>query len=143
MSGKRPICDDIYDPIYHVDEELENVINKRKKLKTGEKIGYCDQCNDLTCVRSEKDNPYFNICVDCEVEELDFLTDGLTITSEINPSKIETCPGCVDNQPNQLAHIGPGGCLEKMKKSICDDLDNDLGDDLDNNLDNKLKIIKE
>ena len=30
MSGKRPICDDIYDQIYHVDEELENVINKKK-----------------------------------------------------------------------------------------------------------------
>lgn len=23
----------------------------------------------------------------------------------------ETCWGCLENQPNQLAHNGPGGCL--------------------------------
>ena len=132
---KRPIIEDIYDPVYHTDEDLENFINKRKRIKTGEKIGYCDQCNDLTCVKSEKDNPYFNICLDCEIEELEYITDGLNISSEIDPSKIETCLGCVDYQPNQLAHMGPGGCLEKKKEKCIYDLDDDT--------DNKLKIIKE
>ena len=137
---KRPICEDIYDPTYEVNKELENIMNKRRRIKKTEKIGYCDQCNDLTCVKSEENNPYFNICFDCEVEELDFLTDSLTITSEINPSKIETCQGCIEYQANQLAHMGPGGCLEKTTEKTIYDLDDNC-DQNDHN--DKFKIIKE
>lgn len=25
--------------------------------------------------------------------------------------EVDTCEGCREDQPNQLAHMGPGGCL--------------------------------
>ena len=28
-------------------------------------------------------------------------------------SQEQTCRGCEECQPNQLAHVGPGGCLEE------------------------------
>ena len=28
-----------------------------------------------------------------------------------NKTSLETCVGCLEDQPNQLAHMGPGGCL--------------------------------
>jgi hypothetical protein len=28
-----------------------------------------------------------------------------------NKTTLETCIGCLEDQPNQLAHMGPGGCL--------------------------------
>ena len=34
------------------------------------------------------------------------------------PSKAETCRGCEEEQPNQLAHIGPGGCLEEAFNAV-------------------------
>ncbi len=35
-------------------------------------------------------------------------------TTEISPWKLpnESCQGCIEDQPNQEAHMGPGGCLE-------------------------------
>ena len=46
-----------------------------------------------------------------EPETCDCCSDGAT---EISPWKLpnETCQGCIEDQPNQLAHMGPGGCLE-------------------------------
>ena len=32
-----------------------------------------------------------------------------------------TCQGCLENQPNQLAHMGFGGCLEQRFCVSCGD----------------------
>ena len=32
-----------------------------------------------------------------------------------------TCIGCLEDQPNQLAHIGPGGCLHMEEDDDFDD----------------------
>jgi hypothetical protein len=28
------------------------------------------------------------------------------------------CRGCIEQQPNQMAHVGPGGCLEDAYKLL-------------------------
>jgi hypothetical protein len=33
------------------------------------------------------------------------------VETEIKPET--TCSGCIEDQPNQMAHTGPGGCLEE------------------------------
>lgn len=32
-----------------------------------------------------------------------------------------TCTGCLEDQPNQLAHMGPGGCLHMEEDDELDD----------------------
>lgn len=36
-----------------------------------------------------------------------------TKTNQNNENKKNTCKGCIENQPNQLAHMEVGGCLEE------------------------------
>lgn len=35
-------------------------------------------------------------------------------------SSIETCQGCINNQPNQMAHMDPGGCLYDNFCPLCE-----------------------
>ena len=37
--------------------------------------------------------------------------DPKVYPKETIPKRKTVCPGCIDNQPNQMAHIGPHGCL--------------------------------
>lgn len=41
---------------------------------------------------------------------------------------VPPCFGCVEHQPNQLAHMGPGGCLHNFLGDPVDDKDDDSGD---------------
>lgn len=41
-------------------------------------------------------------------------TNTNTNTNNTN-SKTTTCKGCIENQPNQLAHMDFGGCLEEKE----------------------------
>ena len=47
------------------------------------------------------------------------------MASEDQNVAVTTCLGCLEDQPNQLAHMDPGGCLYD---GYLDDLDNDSGD---------------
>ena len=37
--------------------------------------------------------------------------NGKPTQSLTKANKMQTCTGCLDDQPNQLAHMFPGGCL--------------------------------
>tara|TARA_B100000787_G_C16072204_1_gene240458 strand:+ start:111 stop:608 length:498 start_codon:yes stop_codon:yes gene_type:complete len=60
-------------------------------------------------------------------------------------SLTQTCQGCVEDQPNQLAHVGKGGCLEKDYEIIeeCIECDDDTDDDSYNDYDFIEECIQE
>ena len=50
---------------------------------------------------------------------------------QIAPAPPSYCEGCKEDQPNQLAHTGPGGCLEDKYPATLEELAayNDIVDD--------------
>jgi len=64
------------------DEEFEKKfdIRKMQKCSKDEILGFCDSCNKLRPVTTDKDYPEFAYCIDCQVENLVFEADMLEIT---------------------------------------------------------------
>lgn len=121
------------------DNEVEKIIQSRKIKKNakGEFIGFCDICEKLTSVKEDKEQQQFNICIDCEISELSFCADFLSIGENTNeiielPSKnqdsisgsdknLARCPGCVSPyESNQLGHMGKYGCVNRHKEDNID-----------------------
>ena len=49
---------------------------------------------------------------------------AITGIKALPESKFNKCPGCLDDQPNQLAHIDyPDGCLHDLAECGCQDCD--------------------
>ena len=174
MSTKRSFgdiddIDDIDNPC-NSDKELDKILQERKlpKRKKDSFRGFCDICEKIKNVREDKEQPQFDICVDCEIDELVFMGENCLQIDETNiNSKLPqlspvslinqhadqhddqhanqhddpddanqhddpddanqhdadhyrhpTCWGCRSPyQPNQLAHMDPGGCLYNPSES--------------------------
>jgi hypothetical protein len=201
MSTKRSFgdiddIDDIDNPC-NSDKELDKILQERKlpKRKKDSFRGFCDICEKIKNVREDKEQPQFDICVDCEIDELVFMGENCLQIDETNiNSKLPqlspvslinqhddpddanqhddpddanqhddpddadqhddpddridvdqhddpddanqhdadhyrhpTCWGCRSPyQPNQLAHMDPGGCLYNPSESSEDSEDSDL-----------------
>jgi len=126
-------CKRNHENIDPFDEDVDQITQSRKikKCRKDEAIGFCDCCEKLTSVKPDTDHPQFNYCIDCEVLELAFITEFLDVKANEKPiieeideeappspsnksKQKSTCWGCQSPfQPNQLAHMEPGGCLYK------------------------------
>ena len=107
------------------DQDILKIMQSRKIRKTrkDQMIGFCDNCNCMTAVKVDSEFPQFSYCIDCEIDVMTDCTEFLTVKTD-GPRFEQTdqsppgsdakpkCPGCMSPfQPNQLAHMEPGGCL--------------------------------
>ena len=102
--------------------DVEEILSQRsiKRTKTGV-LGFCDSCERLTTVQSNRRECLEMYCADCEVAEISLSTEFMSLKPDMSevdknspisekPAIIE-CSGCRDDQANQLAHMNIGGCL--------------------------------
>ena len=70
------------------DEDFDKMfdIRKMQKCSPDEILGFCDGCEKLRPVTTDKDFPEFAYCIDCQIDNLSFETDMLEITkpTELN-----------------------------------------------------------
>ena len=99
--------------------DVEEILSQRsiKRTKTGV-LGFCDSCERLTTVQSNRRECLEMYCTDCEVAEISLSTEFMSLKPDMsevdkNPvtATVVECRGCRDDQANQLAHMDLGGCL--------------------------------
>ena len=57
----------------------------------------------------------------CGFNEQIFGNKSILIDRILDYQDRPTCTGCLEDQPNQLAHMGPGGCLHIEEDNELDD----------------------
>lgn len=126
MSKKRAQFEE---PDYS-DQDVEKIASRRKfkKINTdfsNDILGFCDQCNKLAPIKDVGKYNSIYLCIDCELPRMsssptrcktnttaeDFIPTIIDSPSKERSRSESVCQACLENQPNQLAHMEFGGCL--------------------------------